>query len=142
MQLEVGMILEGKITKVMKFGAFVGFEGGKSGLIHISEISNDFVKEVGDYLKEGEIVKVKVIGISENGKIELSKKRVPSESLDTSNNTVHSHSESFRKAPAATSSRFEEMIMKFKKLSDEKLAGFKKTESRRARTSHRGGLEG
>lgn len=140
MQLEVGMTVEGKVTKITKFGAFVGFEGGKSGLIHISEISNDFVKEVGDYLKEGEIVKVKVIGVSEDGKVELSKKKVQSESSNTSGKIRHN--EPVSKSPSATSSRFEEMIMKFKKLSEEKLAGFKKTESRRARAAHRGGLEG
>ena len=75
MELEVGAILEGKVTGITKFGAFVQLPGGVSGLVHISEIANAFVSDVNDYLKIGDAVKVKVIGITEAGKINLSIKQ-------------------------------------------------------------------
>ena len=70
--LEIGAILEGKITGLTAFGAFVSLPDGKSGMVHISEVSTSFVKDIKDFLKEGQIVKVKVVGISEEGKISLS----------------------------------------------------------------------
>lgn len=75
MEPEVGSIVEGKVTTITKFGAFVALEGGKSGLVHISEIANSFVNDVHDYLQEGQSVKVKVLS-TENGKINLSIKRL------------------------------------------------------------------
>lgn len=76
---EVGSIMEGKVTAIMKFGAFVALEGGRSGLVHISEIANNYVNDVHDYLQEGQSVKVRVLA-SENGKINLSiKKALPQE---------------------------------------------------------------
>jgi len=77
MELQVGSILEGKVTTITKFGAFVALEGGKSGLVHISEIANSFVNDVHDFLQEGQAVKVLVLS-TENGKINLSiKKALP-----------------------------------------------------------------
>ena len=79
MELQVGSILEGKVTTITKFGAFVALEGGKSGLVHISEIANAFVSDVHDFLQEGQQVKVMVLS-TENGKINLSiKKALPQE---------------------------------------------------------------
>ena len=79
MELQVGSILEGKVTTITKFGAFVALEGGKSGLVHISEIANTFVNDVHDFLQEGQTVKVMVLS-TENGKINLSiKKTQPQE---------------------------------------------------------------
>ena len=76
---EVGSIIEGKVTAIMKFGAFVALEGGQSGLVHISEIANSYVNDVHDFLQEGQAVKVRVLA-SENGKINLSiKKALPQE---------------------------------------------------------------
>ena len=75
MDLEVGVILEGKVTGITKFGAFVQLPDGKSGLVHISEIANAYVSSVSDYLAVGDMVKVKVIGINEAGKINLSIKQ-------------------------------------------------------------------
>lgn len=83
MQLQVGMVTEGKVTGITKFGAFVALPEGKSGLVHISEIANTFVNDVHDYVQDGQTVKVKVIGISPDGKINLSIKR-PKSSLGLS----------------------------------------------------------
>lgn len=79
MEPQVGSILEGRVTSITKFGAFVALEGGRSGLVHISEVANTFVNDVHDFLQEGQTVKVLVLS-TENGKINLSiKKTLPRE---------------------------------------------------------------
>ena len=74
MEYEVGTVLEGKVTSITKFGAFVALEGGKSGLVHISEIANSYVNDVHDFLQEGQDVKVKLLAIKD-GKLDLSIKK-------------------------------------------------------------------
>ncbi len=76
MQIEVGSIVEGKITGVTNFGAFVQLVGGKTGLVHISEVALDYVKDINDFVKVGDSVKVKVVSIEPKGKISLSIKKV------------------------------------------------------------------
>ena len=75
MALEIGSVVEGKVTSIAKFGAFVLLEGGKSGLVHISEIANAYVSDVSEFVQVGQSVKVRVLNISEEGKINLSIKR-------------------------------------------------------------------
>lgn len=78
MQLEVGKIYEGKITRITKFGAFVELEKGTTGMVHISEVANTYVSEIKDHVQEGQTVKVKVLNVGEDGKIGLSiKKALP-----------------------------------------------------------------
>jgi len=74
--ITVGEILEGKVTAIKEYGAFVGLGSNRSGLVHISQIASEYVKQVEDYLSVGDTVKVKVIDISEDGKISLSIKQV------------------------------------------------------------------
>ena len=74
-KLEVGAIFEGKVTGITKFGAFVDLGGGKTGMVHISEVAPVFVKEIRDFVTEGQTVKVKIIGINDDGKISLSMKK-------------------------------------------------------------------
>ena len=76
MEFGVGSILDGKVTGITKFGAFVALPGGRSGLVHISEIAYTYVNEVSDHLKEGQEVRVKVIGIDQSNRINLSIKQV------------------------------------------------------------------
>ena len=76
MAVEVGSILEGKVTGITNFGAFVELEEGKSGMVHISEVALTYVEKISDFLEEGQTVKVKVLSVDEaNGKISLSIKR-------------------------------------------------------------------
>ena len=75
MQLEVGAILEGKITGITKFGAFVELGQGNTGMVHISEVAPTFVKEITDFVTEGQTVKVKVLSVGQDGKISLSMKK-------------------------------------------------------------------
>ena len=76
MSLEVGAILEGEVTGITNFGAFVQLPEGKIGLVHISEVSNVYVKDVHDFLKEHDKVKVKVLSVDERGKVGLSIKQL------------------------------------------------------------------
>jgi polyribonucleotide nucleotidyltransferase len=75
-EVEVGKIYEGKVQKIMDFGAFVNVLPGKDGLVHISQISNERVEKVEDELREGEIIKVKVLEIDKQGRIRLSIKAI------------------------------------------------------------------
>ncbi len=75
MALEIGSVVEGKVTSIAKFGAFVLLPEGKSGLVHISEIANAYVSDVSEFVQVGQNVKVRVLNISEDGKVNLSIKR-------------------------------------------------------------------
>lgn len=75
MELAVGNIVTGKVTTITKFGAFVSLPGGKSGLVHISEVAPAFVSDVHDFLTEGQEVPVKILDITPEGKINLSVKQ-------------------------------------------------------------------
>jgi len=75
----VGTIYEGKVVKLMDFGAFVNILPGKDGLVHISQISRDRVENVADKLTEGDVVRVKVLEVDKQGRIRLSMKAVDEE---------------------------------------------------------------
>jgi len=75
-EAEIGAIYDGKVVKVMEFGAFVNFFGAKDGLVHISEMAPHRVKATSDVVKEGDIVKVKLLGFDDRGKVRLSMKAV------------------------------------------------------------------
>ncbi len=70
--VEVGQIYEGRVTKLMDFGAFVTILPGKDGLVHISQISDERVERVSDKLNEGDIIRVKVLEVDRQGRIRLS----------------------------------------------------------------------
>lgn len=72
MQLEVGSILEGRVTGITAFGAFVALPGGKSGLVHISEVANTYVSDINAFLTKDQTVTVKVLSVTPEGKINLS----------------------------------------------------------------------
>ena len=72
MELEVGKILEGKVSGVTKFGAFVTLPDGETGMVHISEVAPTFVNEINDFVKVGDTVKVKVLSLGDGKKISLS----------------------------------------------------------------------
>jgi polyribonucleotide nucleotidyltransferase len=76
---EVGMIYEGTVVKVMDFGAFVNFFGAKDGLVHISQLAASRVQKTSDVVKEGDKVKVKLLGFDDRGKVRLSMKVVDQE---------------------------------------------------------------
>ena len=75
MSIEVGSKLQGKVTGITNFGAFVELPEGSTGLVHISEVADNYVKDINDHLKVGDIVEVKVINVEKDGKIGLSIKK-------------------------------------------------------------------
>jgi polyribonucleotide nucleotidyltransferase len=78
-EVEVGKIYEGPVVKLADFGAFINILPGKDGLLHISQISHERVERVSDHLKEGQVVRVKVLEVDEKGKMKLSMKAVAAE---------------------------------------------------------------
>lgn len=80
-EAEVGAVYEGKVVKIVDFGAFVNFLPGKDGLVHVSEIANERVNNVGDYLTEGQEVKVKVLEVDRQGRVRLSMKALLAEEV-------------------------------------------------------------
>jgi S1 RNA binding domain protein len=75
MSIEVGSKLQGKVTGITNFGAFVELPEGATGLVHISEVADNYVKDINDHLKVGDVVEVKVINVEKDGKIGLSIKK-------------------------------------------------------------------
>lgn len=139
MAIEVGSILEGKVTGIMNFGAFVALPGGKSGLVHISEIANTFVKDVHDHLQVGQQVKVKILGINEQGKINLSIKAVQQEEKKPEPAVAPPPPVQERKvpiefgelAPPSNDQSFEEKLKKFMQASDSKNADKRRNTERK-----------
>jgi len=80
MSIEVGSKLKGKVTGIKNFGAFVELPEGKSGLVHISEVADNYVKDINDHLKVGDVVEVKVMNVEADGKIGLSIRKAKPES--------------------------------------------------------------
>lgn len=152
MQVEVGSIVEGKVTGITNFGAFILMANGETGMVHISEISNSYVKEIGDYLKEDEEVKVKVLSVANDGKISLSIKQCMTEeeqAAQASQNQNRRPPQRRRNSgpreivwePKAAENTdnmsFEDMMTRFKQDSNDKMGDLKKaSEPRRSRRSY------
>ena len=129
MPIEVGALCDGKVTKITNFGAFVALENGKSGMIHISEISSSFVKDIHDHLSEGQQIRAKVIKIDENGRISLSLKQVEppkSEPRARSSSGMMPPPAEFE-AERPASSSFEDMMSRFKATSDDKMSDLRQS---------------
>jgi S1 RNA binding domain protein len=129
MQLEVGTVLEGKVTGITKFGAFVELPGGKTGMVHISEVAPTFVKEIRDFVTENQMVKVKVMSISEDGKVSLSMKKAidPAPRSNTpAPRTSRPGNYEWQPSRKNEAASFEDMMSKFKQTSDEKISDLKK----------------
>lgn len=141
MTIEVGSVLEGTVTGITKFGAFVELPDKKVGLVHISEVANEYVKDVHDFLKVQDKVNVKVLSVDDKGKIGLSIKQTQpaSEKKEFRPKTEFRPKREFRQHNGFDSNRrsssslsFEDRLSKFLKESDERLMDLKRnTESKR-----------
>ena len=149
MELEVGSIVEGKVTGITKFGAFVALPGGKSGLVHISEVASAFVSDIHDFVQMGQTVKVRVIGVSPEGKISLSIKRAADTATEEAREqprrsfTPKPHPTGFV-APERTAADgpsanqdFEDRLKKFMQESDSRIADSRRYEQQRSRSRRR-----
>ncbi len=153
MAIEVGSVVEGVVTGITNFGAFVELPEGKVGLIHISEVADVYVNDVHDFLKEKDKVRVKVLTIDEKGKIGLSIKQLQETKTERPSGGS-AQASSFRTQPrphagfdggakdfrksggrfgnGSTSASFEDKLSKFLKDSDERLMDLRrKTDSKR-----------
>ena len=132
MAMEAGSIVEGKVTRITNFGAFVELEEGKVGLIHISEVAEVYVNDVHDFLSEGDTVQVKIVSIDGN-KIALSLKQAKAKPPEMENQSFKQNRRGdFRKPQRQLSASFEDKLSKFLKDSDERLTDLKrKTDSKR-----------
>lgn len=142
MQIEAGMILEGRITGIKPFGAFVELEPGTSGMVHISEVSTGFVENIADVLQMGQTVRVKVISVSPEGKIALSiRKALPQQEQERPSKprskapAQHDAPRVWqppRPQPAQENMSFEDMMSRYKQRSEEKIGDLNRSvENRR-----------
>ena len=121
MDFEVGAIHEGTVTGITKFGAFVTIAPGKIGLVHISEIASTFVSDVKNHLAEGQTVTVKVIGVDQSGRMNLSIKAAAAEQSDK----PRSRPQPKPQETAAYEPTFEDKLKRFMQDSDNKMSGLK-----------------
>ena len=135
MELTAGQITQGKITGITNFGVFVDLGEGKSGMVHISEVARSYVNDINEHVKIGDEVKVKVLGISEDGKISLSIKRAleperPQGGRERKDRKVAPPPKpdgSYTWMPRKQEPQsFEEMMNRFKQTSDEKFSEIKR----------------
>ena len=147
MAIEVGAILEGKVSGITKFGAFVDLPDNKTGMVHISEVAPTFISEISDYVKVGQTVKVKVLAVND-GKISLSMKQaLPKEQRQKrqpKQQQRQANRQPYKPAPPVTSpgdyewqssrkaspTTFEDMMSRFKQTSEDKISDLKRGESR------------
>jgi len=118
MSISKGQILEGTVTGITKFGAFIELRTGETGLVHISEVADTYVKDVNDFLKEKDVVKVKVINVDPSGKIGLSIRQA-------------------KERPKQPIGTFEDRLARFMKDSDEKLASLSKNMNSKRKSGNR-----
>lgn len=155
MAFQVGDIVEGKVTGIKPFGAFVSLPEGKNGLVHISEVSYEYVQDLSAVLSDGQTVKVKILSIAPDGKIALSIKRTqPAPERGARQGGAHqqrpqgSAPRAKREAPPRVwqpkptqpqgNLSFEDMMARYKSQSEEKIADLKRvTENRRGGYSRR-----
>jgi len=142
MQIEAGSILRGKVSGIAPFGAFIELEGGKTGLVHISEVSAEFVDDISKHLTAGQSVKVKVLSVDEQGKISLSIKKAVEDKPKKKIGERTKNSGGLKGAPEVfefshkskdmEEMSFEDKLLKFKQDSEEKIQDLKRnTEGKR-----------
>ncbi|MBR2732352.1 MAG: S1 RNA-binding domain-containing protein [Clostridia bacterium] len=139
MQIEEGAIVNGKVTGLTDFGAFVELENGKTGMIHISEVAPTYVKDIREHLSVGQAVQAKVLSVSPEGKISLSIKKLNAEQGQPAPRPAPRPRPQRRAAPqvwngpkstapaAGEKQSFEDMMARFKQVSDEKITDLKRS---------------
>ena len=124
MTLMAGNIVDGTVINITNFGAFIEVEG-KTGLVHISEVADSYVKDIREHLKEQDKVKVKVISIDDNGKISLSIKQANVQKKSVKPAEIDWKATEKRK-PSSNTGNFEDIMSKFLKDSEERMQDVKK----------------
>jgi len=120
--IEIGSEIEGKVTGVANFGAFVELPEGKAGLIHISQIADTYVKDVSKHVNVGDVVKVKVLGMAKQGKYDLSIKQVGKTAWQAPPRRRGPREQKDKPQPGS----LEDKITQFLKQSEDKLSDWKR----------------
>ena len=147
MQIEEGVIVSGKVTGLTDFGAFVELEGGKTGMVHISEVAPNYVKDIREHLAVGQEIKAKVISVSPEGKISLSIRKLNDQPKEKEQRQPQQRMQRPRQdrrpAPNVWNGQksdspsggekmsLDDMIASFKKQSEEKQTALKRVDSKR-----------
>ena len=153
MEFKVGDLVEGKVTGIKNYGAFVDIGNGKSGMVFISEVANTYVNDINDFLKMGDTVKAVIISITEDGKIGLSIKRtLEPQKKENGNRSGGSFRRERKPAPKPDGSyvwmphkeeatSLDDMINRFKASSDEKFSDLKRRNPEVRRTKRGTGVK-
>ncbi len=152
MELKVGDLVEGKVTGIKNYGAFVDIGEGKSGMVFISEIANTYVSDINDFLKMGDAVKAMIISIGDDGKIGLSIKRTLEPQRNGGNRGTGAPRRERKPAPKPDgsyvwmphkeeSASLDDMINRFKATSDEKFSDLKRRNPEARRTKRGAGVK-
>jgi S1 RNA binding domain protein len=112
-EIEIGAVIDGSVERITPYGAFLKLEDGRLGLVHISEIDRNYVKDVHDHLHEGDVVQAKVLAIKEDGKIDLSIKALQDPPPE-------------RRPRRGSDPEFEQKLKRFMKQSEERLVDYKR----------------
>ncbi|MFI3115054.1 MAG: S1 RNA-binding domain-containing protein [Clostridia bacterium] len=123
--MEIGEIFDGKVTGITKYGCFVSFSENKSGMVHISEVSNTFVNDINEVIKVNQEVKVKVIKIDENGRINLSIKKAITQAPKPFKNEEVQHYTPKKKPVDMSELSFDDKLKMFMTSSQERLTDVK-----------------
>ena len=149
MQVEIGKIYEGTVKNITKYGAFVELQMPEEekvmGMVHISEISRSYVNEIRDHVTENQVVKVKILNITEEGKISLSMKRAmdrpapaPRRAAPGAHRLERPDQYDWNSKKKNENMSFEDMLSKFKQTSDDKMSDLKKYNEGRRSSGRRG----
>jgi len=111
-EIEVGAVIDGTVERITPYGAFLKLEDGRLGLVHISEVDRNYVKDVHDHLREADVVKAKVLAIKEDGKIDLSIKALQDPPP--------------QRQRRGSDPEFEQMLKRFMRQSEERLVDYKR----------------
>jgi S1 RNA binding domain protein len=112
-EIEVGAVIDGTVERITPYGAFLKLEDGRLGLVHISEIDRNYVKDVHEHLREADVVQAKVLAIKEDGKIDLSIKALQDPPPE-------------RRPRRGSDPEFEQKLKRFMKQSEERLVDYKR----------------
>ncbi len=128
-ELEIGQVVEGTVTGITPFGAFVALPNGKTGLVHISEVADAYVRDIKDYVKENDTVKVKVLSMDGKGKVGLSIKQAQAR---PAGEEVRAREQRGPARGRRGSGSFEDKLQRFMRDSEDRLQDLKRnTESKR-----------
>lgn len=142
MNYEIGEIYEGTVKTITPYGAFVQLDPKTTGMVHISEVANDYVTNISDHLKENDVVKVKFISLTPQGKISLSIKQalLPSpdpEPVKPAEEITSAPPMQNAKRPKPVPGSFEDMMSKFKRSSEEKMGDLKRSNEGKRKNTKR-----